>query len=368
MIVADRSVRMNIMLHTAAGPVRPVNLFEVLVIDEDEDGLILGEDILGELGISIDRQLNQLARQSQENDDPTATTVDFWVGSVPNEGVKQAVDDMIAKTIKYGFPAEKEERLRTIVNMQYPPRLSKFLKAFNEELVRLGWVYENSASRWACPALPVKKPGKDEYRQTNDYRPINGMTDPIADVMPLVQVIMEDVRDMVFFGLFDFIKGFWQLSLAKANQKILSYMTDAKLPVTFTDEEQSAFRKVKACLASSAMLAHPSQIGVLSVFTDASDVGWSIIVTDVEAWQDSKPIAEQQHRLLQWLSGTFTGSLENWSVIEKGAFAIVAACDKLPHLRLRPAGFRLHCDHRNLIHVFDPDETVKKHIRGKLLR
>jgi hypothetical protein len=101
----------------------------------------------------------------------------------------------------------------------------------------------------------------------------------------------------------------------------------SKLPVIFTDEEQSVFARVKDCLASSAMLAHPSQNGVLSVFTDASDVGWSVIVTDVEAWQYSKPIAEQQHRLLQCLSGTFTGSQENWGVIEKETFAIVAACD-----------------------------------------
>lgn len=34
---------------------------------------------------------------------------------------------------------------------------------------------------------------------------------------------------------------------------------------------------------------------------------------------------------------------------------------------MRPQGFRLYCDHRNLIHVFAPDRTIKKHVRGKLL-
>jgi hypothetical protein len=33
-IIADRSVRMNILLHSATGPGRPVKSFEVLVIDE----------------------------------------------------------------------------------------------------------------------------------------------------------------------------------------------------------------------------------------------------------------------------------------------------------------------------------------------
>ncbi|KAE8903142.1 hypothetical protein PF003_g12674 [Phytophthora fragariae] len=141
-----------------------------------------------------------------------------------------------------------------------------------------------------------------------------------------------------------------------------------KLPVTFTDAEKAAFDQVKDCLASAAMLAHPSPDGVLSVFTDASDTAWSVIVTDVEKWQSDKPVADQTHRLLHCLTGTFSGSQENWSVIEKEAFAIVAACDKLPHLLLRPAGFRLFCDHRNLIHAFAPDTTVKEHIRGKLLR
>ncbi|KAE8953119.1 hypothetical protein PR001_g33011, partial [Phytophthora rubi] len=67
-------------------------------------------------------------------------------------------------------------------------------------------------------------------------------------------------------------------------------------------------------------------------------------------------------------SGTFAGSQLNWTVIEKEAFPITHACDKLDYLLLRPQGFRIFCDHRNLIHVFAPDEHVKKHVKGKLLR
>ncbi|OWZ03304.1 hypothetical protein PHMEG_00024988 [Phytophthora megakarya] len=88
----------------------------------------------------------------------------------------------------------------------YPPHIRKFLQEFNEELVRLGWVYGNASSRWASPPLPVKKPGKDKLRQTSDYLPLNVMTEPIAGVMPIYNT--EHVKDMLFFGLFDFIKGF----------------------------------------------------------------------------------------------------------------------------------------------------------------
>ncbi|EGZ06768.1 hypothetical protein PHYSODRAFT_530938, partial [Phytophthora sojae] len=35
----------------------------------------------------------------------------------------------------------------------------------------VGWAYKNPESRWACPALPVHKPGKEnEWRQTIDFR------------------------------------------------------------------------------------------------------------------------------------------------------------------------------------------------------
>lgn len=61
-IVAHHSVLLHILLHTAAGPVRPVKPYEVLVIEEYEDEFILGEDVLNDLGINVDRQLEQLAR------------------------------------------------------------------------------------------------------------------------------------------------------------------------------------------------------------------------------------------------------------------------------------------------------------------
>ncbi|OWZ03477.1 hypothetical protein PHMEG_00024785 [Phytophthora megakarya] len=68
------------------------------------------------------------------------------------------------------------------------------------------------------------------------------------------------------------------------------------------------------------------------------------------------------------MRGTFTGSQLNWTVIEKEALPIVLACEKLDYLLLRPKAFQMFCYHRNLVHVFAPDESVKKHVKGKLLR
>ncbi|ETK97256.1 hypothetical protein L915_00175, partial [Phytophthora nicotianae] len=117
-ILASRSVLLRIMLHTAAGPVRPVKPYEVLVIDEDEDEFIMGEDILTDLGISIDRQLEQLAEKTSADDDDTIPVEDaFGAGCTPNEEVRQAVEGMVITAIENSFPADKENKLRAIVYM-----------------------------------------------------------------------------------------------------------------------------------------------------------------------------------------------------------------------------------------------------------
>ncbi|POM67001.1 Hypothetical protein PHPALM_17063 [Phytophthora palmivora] len=67
--------------------------------------------------------------------------------------------------------------------------------------------------------------------------------------------------------------------------------------------------------------------------TDASDIGWNLIVTQVSDWKSGEPAHHQQHQLLTCLSGTFTGSQLHWSIIEEEAYPIK------PHLRNR-AWFR----------------------------
>eukprot|EP00644_Phytophthora_capsici_P013151 jgi/Phyca11/101498/e_gw1.5.1351.1 len=112
---------------------------------------------------------------------------------------------------------------------KYSPEVKAFMEDFNAKLERLGWIYENPNSRWACPALPVRKGGSNEYRQTADYKPLNHQVEGIAGVMPNLQVDLELVRGSLFFGLFDFIKGYWQIAVDEACQELLSYMTHRKI-------------------------------------------------------------------------------------------------------------------------------------------
>lgn len=83
-----------------------------------EEGFIMGEAILTDLGISIDRQLEQLAEKtSADDDDPIPVEEAFEASCTPVEEVRQAVEGMIVTAIENGFPADKEGKLRTIVYM-----------------------------------------------------------------------------------------------------------------------------------------------------------------------------------------------------------------------------------------------------------
>ncbi|KAF0729042.1 hypothetical protein Ae201684P_003654 [Aphanomyces euteiches] len=133
-------------------------------------------------------------------------------------------------------------------------------------------------------------------------------------------------------------------------------------------DERRAFDAVKAKLRAAVELAHPLDDATMCLFTDASDTGWSIIVTQVLAFNVDVPIQDQNHQMLVCQSGMFTGAQLNWSVIEKEAYPIARACDKLNYLLMRPDGFRMYCDHENLIQVFAPHAEWKTYQRQKLTR
>ena len=259
-IVATHAVDVYVALHTAAGPVRFQDKKRCLIIDCREDELIVGRPTLCELGIDIDRLLEALAGRRDDGDDDPIELEDeprVWRAHVDMHGV---INDLVAAAVANGFPDDRQNELRElclafdiwrcelgndppakvepmVIRLKdgaqpykcrartYAPEKSTFMKQFNNELVRLGWIYENPTSRWACPALPVRK-ANGEYRQTADYRPINALTETIAGVMPNVQVALERCRGKKYFAVFDFLKGFWQLPLATESQECLSYMTD----------------------------------------------------------------------------------------------------------------------------------------------
>jgi hypothetical protein len=123
-----------------------------------------------------------------------------------------------------------------------------------------------------------------------------------------------------------------------------------------------------ALVRDSALMASPDPDAELLVFTGASLPGYSIIVTQVVNWDPELPVAKQQHELIICKGGLFKHNELNWTIVEKEAYPTVKACQDLEHLLLRPKGFRLFCDHANLVYIFAPHDALKKHVRDRLQR
>ncbi|OWZ15800.1 hypothetical protein PHMEG_00010493 [Phytophthora megakarya] len=275
---------------------------------------------------------------------------------------------------------------------RYPPLQSEFLRDHVAELQNFGLLRLNNASRWACAAVPVRKAGsKDAFRLTTDYRPVNRMTVPIAAAVPNLSVVTSRVRGAKAMAKFDLFKGFWQLPLAEDSQEVFSIKTDegvftpTRLPQGTVDAAmhfQSTMQEVFGDMMNHNLLVyvddvvlyaptHEEFLMVLDTFFQrlhASDRGWAVVVSQVRDWNADVPVHEQQHELLICKGGSFKGSQLNWSVIEKESYPIVLACTELEYLLQRAQGFRIFCDHSNLIQVFCPAKEVKQHVRGKLQR
>ncbi|POM63810.1 LOW QUALITY PROTEIN: Hypothetical protein PHPALM_20740 [Phytophthora palmivora] len=72
------------------------------------------------------------------------------------------------------------------------------------------------------------------------------------------------------------------------------------------------------------------------------------------------------HELLICRGGRFKKAQLNWSIVEKEGYPIVKSCGDLDYMFRREKGFRVYCDHSNLIMLFAPD--TEAHVKGKVQR
>ncbi|GMF39814.1 unnamed protein product [Phytophthora fragariaefolia] len=248
-VTADKKVKLHLLIHTAAGPVEPVSVVDVLIADVDYNEFIVGNDLLLSLGIDVDRQLEMLADRG--SDETSGDNIELEADEPPVAATSSSDDDIFAaverlldRSVENGFPVDRLETLRTIAHAfdvwhlelrddpparepptkmrlregarpvkckprKYPPHIRQFLGEFNSRLVALGLVYENPDSRWVSPVLPVKKSADlMDLRQTTDYRAVNELADVRAAVMPILSLAVKHARGMNHFGVFDFPKGF----------------------------------------------------------------------------------------------------------------------------------------------------------------
>ncbi|OWZ00333.1 hypothetical protein PHMEG_00028497, partial [Phytophthora megakarya] len=113
------------------------------------------------------------------------------------------------------------------------------------------------------------------------------------------------------------------------------------------EAEQAAFSAAITAIRHSALMTFPTEEDQLCVFCDASLSGYSIVVTMVHTWDVTRPVEDQDHSLVI-------------------SFPIIKICTELEYLLLRLKGFRLYCDHANLINLFLPSMDVQEHVRDRL--
>ncbi|KAH9107235.1 hypothetical protein LEN26_001687 [Aphanomyces euteiches] len=124
--------------------------------------------------------------------------------------------------------------------------------------------------------------------------------------------------------------------------------------IGLSQDHLNCFESVKRALAQVVPHSHPRADMEVCLFTDASDLFWGAVATQVPLSDLDLPLEEQRHEPLAFVSGSFTGASQRWPIVEKEAYAMMQSCKNLDYLIVRPGGFRLFTDHRNLVYIFNP--------------
>ncbi|GMF25827.1 unnamed protein product [Phytophthora fragariaefolia] len=109
----------------------------------------------------------------------------------------------------------------------------------------------------------------------------------------------------------------------------------AGVVLNWADDERAAFEALKSLITSSQPLAFPSADSDVCVFTDASESGWGLIVTQVTEWDDACDPWDQAHQLLVCKSGIFSVPLKTGPSLIRGLPDYVGLCPLGRHIRGR---------------------------------
>ena len=92
----------------------------------------------------------------------------------------------------------------------------------------------------------------------------------------------------------------------------------------------------------------------LLMFPEACDLFWRCCLTQMpkEELVAGLSFMDMSHEPLPFLSGAFRGSQLCWPTVDKEAFAILSAFQRVPYLLWD--GSNIFCDHRNLAYIFSP--------------
>lgn len=127
-------------------------------------------------------------------------------------------------------------------------------------------------------------------------------------------------------------------------------LTKKKALFHWSPECQIAFDKLKQLLVQAPTLAFPDASQPYTLYTDASDQCVGALLTQGQG--------EDEHNI-HYLSHKLSDTQKRWPVIEKEAYAIVYALQKLDHY-LHGAEFVIKTDHKPLKYLFTAEMKNRK--------
>jgi len=166
------------------------------------------------------------------------------------------------------------------------------------------------------------------------------------------------------------LRDLLEVAYAKANgsRKKKSIAKFQLSDLGWNDTHLSAFIDLQEQLKEATRLTHRDPNMILCIHTDASDRHWALAATQCMPEELNKPILDQSHQPLAFLSGTFSEREEHWSTYEREAFAVVQAFRKLDYLVACDPSTHVFTDHRNLLFTFNPTAMEPSLGRHKVLK
>eukprot|EP00924_Labyrinthula_sp_SR-Ha-C_P002314 maker-scaffold_16-snap-gene-0.37-mRNA-1 protein AED:0.19 eAED:0.29 QI:0/0/0/1/0/0/2/0/585 len=144
-----------------------------------------------------------------------------------------------------------------------------------------------------------------------------------------------------------------------------------KLKLSWSDELKISFSMLIEALkkALQTTLGHYHHKEGVYIFSDASDLYWSLYITQCAAPVNYLHPFQNQFRVIALKSGVFKGSSLDWHISSKELFPMVVALQKFPYFLLfNDSECVLFTDHRNLVGVLAPKNIKIKAYASRIGR
>lgn len=135
----------------------------------------------------------------------------------------------------------------------------------------------------------------------------------------------------------------------------------------WTAQCEKAFKTIKELLVSAEVLMHYDQNKPLFLTTDASARGISGVLTQSCAGAGLGPGGPAAERPVAYVSRSLNDAERNYSQIDREALAIVFSFEKL-HQFLYGRRFVLRTDHKPLVSIFGPKQSIPAMVASRLQR